>query len=81
VGLQQAWRLARTRTRSLATAAGVDKQTQFSRKLADGPSFDDFVGGDEIAQGTRVSLGNLKTSVDLNRDFVIVTGLTFVMDI
>jgi hypothetical protein len=80
-GLQQAWRLARTRTRSLATAAGVDKQTQFSRKLADGPSFDDFVGGDEITQGTRVSLGNLKTSVDLNRDCEIVTGLTFVMDI
>jgi hypothetical protein len=79
VGLQQAWRLSRTRTRSLATAAGVDKQTQFSRKLADGPSFDDFVGGDEIAQGTRVSLGNLKTSVDLKRDSVIVTGLTFVM--
>ncbi|KAH8087932.1 hypothetical protein HD553DRAFT_306906 [Filobasidium floriforme] len=58
---RNAWRLSRTRTRSLATAAGVDKQTQFSRKLADGPSFDDFVGGDEIAQGTRVSLGNLKT--------------------
>jgi len=47
--------------RALATAAGSDKQGQFARKLADGPSFGDFVGGEEIAQGTRVSLGNLKT--------------------
>jgi hypothetical protein len=47
--------------RTLATAAGNDKQGQFARKLADGPSFGDFVGGEEIAQGTRVSLGNLKT--------------------
>lgn len=51
-----------SRVRSLATAATeTEKRAAFAEKLKQGPSFGDFVGGDEIASGTRVSLGNLKT--------------------
>jgi hypothetical protein len=65
--------LSHVRTRSLATAAAAAATagptstaarataSAFARKLDQGPSFDDFVGGDEIAQGTRVTMGNLKT--------------------
>ncbi|KAJ9113536.1 hypothetical protein QFC20_001887 [Naganishia adeliensis] len=61
--------LSHVRTRTLATAAAATAGTAatrptasaFARKLEQGPSFDEFVGGDEIAQGTRVTMGNLKT--------------------
>ncbi|GHJ87235.1 hypothetical protein NliqN6_3637 [Naganishia liquefaciens] len=44
-----------------SAAATTNRAAAFARKLDQGPSFDDFVGGDEIAQGTRVTMGNLKT--------------------
>lgn len=64
--------LARAHIRTLATSAtatatttttasGAAARATFARKLDSGPSFDDFVGGDEIAQGTRVTMGNMKT--------------------
>lgn len=67
--------LSHVRTRSLATAVAAAatagptstaarataSASAFARKLDQGPSFDDFVEGDEIAQGTRVTMGNLKT--------------------
>lgn len=46
-----------------AAAAAANRTAAFARRLDQGPSFDDFVGGEEIAQGTRVTMGNLKTCV------------------
>lgn len=50
-------------TSGTAPAAAANRTAAFARKLDQGPSFDDFVGSDEIAQGTRVTMGNLKTWV------------------
>lgn len=48
-------------TVAAGAGAGALRKSQFAQQLADGPSFGDFVGGEEIAAGTRVSLGNMKT--------------------